>query len=92
MIDAIDKAIETCLKDQAKEAGIDICNSGECQLRMSQTTFPSGEMLWKIDDKPVLKLAIEAITEDVIVFTVSKIRWKKEIIVANKRIVLPSEN
>jgi len=90
MVPALDRAIETCLTAQAKEAGIDICNSGECALRMSQTVFPTGDILWKIDSKPVLKLAIQNLTEDVIVFKLEKIKIKKEIIVSGKTLILPN--
>jgi len=88
MVPALDKAIETALTAQAKVAGIDICNGGEVELRMSQTIFPSGEILWKIDSKPVLKLAIQNLTEDVVVFTLEKIKLKKEIIVAGRTLIV----
>ena len=85
---ALDKAIESALTAQAKKANLDICNSKEVESRMSQTTFESGEILWKVDNKPILKLQIENITEDVIVFTLEKIKLHKEIIVANKIITV----
>lgn len=89
-IPVLDKAVNTALEAQAKAAGIDICNSGECQLRMTQTTFDSGEILWKIDGEPVLKLQIENLTEDIIVFTLQKIKLKKKIVIEGKSIIVPN--
>lgn len=86
-VSALDKAIETCLTAQCKEASINTSNSKEVEMRLSQTTFESGEMLWKVDGKPILKLQIQNLTEDVIVFTLEKIKWKKNIITPKKIIV-----
>jgi hypothetical protein len=88
MVSALDKAINSALESQAKKMNIDICNSNEVANRMSQTTYESGEMLFRIDNKPVLKLQIQNLTEDVIVFTLEKIKLHKEIIVANKTIMV----
>jgi hypothetical protein len=88
MITGIDKAIEHALKDAIEKAGIDITHTDEVALRVSQTEFETGEILWKIDNKPVLKLAIGALSEDVIVFTLQKIKPKPEIIIPEKRIII----
>ena len=79
-VPALDKAINSGLMAQCKEAGIDLCNSKETENRLSQTTYETGEMLWKIDNKPVMKLVIDNLTEDVIVFTLEKIKVKPNII------------
>jgi post-segregation antitoxin (ccd killing protein) len=86
-VNALDKSIEHALEEQCKVANINISNSAEVELRMSETTFPSGEKLWKIDNRPILKLQIQNLTEDVIVFTLEKVKWKRDIIVNNKIIM-----
>ena len=80
MVPALDRAIETQLKNQCKEANLDTCNSSEVENRLSQTTFPTGEILWRIDGKVVLKLQIDNLTEDVIVFTLEKVKVKPNIV------------
>jgi hypothetical protein len=79
-VPCLDKAINTQLMIQCKEASLNTSNSKEVEMRLSQTTFPSGEMLWKIDGRAVLKLQIENLTEDCIVFTLEKIKWEKNIV------------
>ncbi len=90
-VPVLDKAIEFALKDQAKKAGIDICNSSEVEMRMSQTEYETGELLWKIDDKPVLKLEVQHLTEDVIVLTLEKIKMDKIIHVQGNRVIVPED-
>jgi hypothetical protein len=79
-VSCLDKAIEHALEEQCKVANLNISNSKEVEMRLSQTVYETGEMLFRIDDKPILKLQINNLTEDVIVFTLEKIKWKKSII------------